>query len=1143
MKNQTPLSVVIPVYNGFELLEPVLEELLRQRIEQPCELVLVDDGSDPPLRPWLEARFADAELTLVEPGRNQGRGAAVNAGIREARGEVVAVLDADVVPQPKFLAEHLGFHVANPEPHQTLLGAMEWAAEPSLLADLLGPRSNPDMREHFGDVPWSLWFTDNWSFKRAEFLRLDEWYPTDMTAWGWEELDLTHRLYTRGMRCRSTGQAGGLHLKQRGFEEVLNLFERSVPNLRAFVERNPENVQILEWLNQSYATPNGLAAIRDCFTQAWRRIEAWQAEGHALNSCPQRHREGFAEQLNILTFALGIAQGLQNQPGITVGTPMDTRHLDRLAWFVGHAMGWVREADPGSPVIGELRDLTEWYLKRAGVDADAADDFRQQLEEASRIPGEERSGGALRLGSNATAEAIEPVFSGEGSGLELSVIVPTYGRPERVQKLLAKLAEQDLDAQRFEVIVVDDGTPEPVRLRGGDYPFSLLLLRQENGGPGSARNTALAHARGPLSLILNDDSLPAPDLLSGHLAAHAEHGPGRAILGAFPFAAEARRSPFTQTLEDSDLLFDYVGLRHRKAHRWTYFWTCNISLSTETLRAVGGFDAERFREAIVEDVELGYRLAQRGVDIVYRADLICEHDHTLTVDGYFARAKRLGVNLARMYGKHGDPDMIWSPQETPLRHYLLQCQATIERLQTVYNTGLESLRRLERGDLGPRPRPEELAAARDLIRRLSMVPFCRGLLEEFEGADPWEALESPGPQGQRVSIVVVSHNALDQTRRSLAALRASLPQGLQVDLHYVDNGSVDGTPEYLAAQPDVRLIRNPHNVGAPLARNQALREVEGDYVVVMDNDVIVPKGWLERLLWHADADARSGCIGCLADRAGQGAQIDYGGTSDPAQIAAFADALAKENAHKWRHKGLLSSFLLLMRREVLDQLGGFDGTFSPWGFEDDDFTLRAHLLGYRNRLALDVFVRHEAYDGPKAEHHDQLLAQNWQRFAAKWAFADAPRYGDYSGLAALERQDWTSEELYVQPLAAPEARFDSPHLPSAPHVLAWPDYSDEAALRALLEDVAEELIDSADRQLVLRLDPRIDGDVEQVVAAIESAYTAVFTPNQNLNVHLLDEADPGAAVGLAKSACGAARLTGSDPLRREWLESCGLASS
>lgn len=1142
MKNQTSLSVIIPVDNGLELLEPVLNELLRQRTQVPCEIVVVDDGSDPPIRPWLAERFPDAGIALVEPGGRQGRGEAVNSGIRAAGGEIVVLLDADIVPGANFLAEHLQFHAEHPESHQSLLGSLEWANEPSFFAEVVGARGNSELAAHFGDVPWILWSTDNWSFKREEFLRLNEWFPADMTAWGWGEIDLTVRLHARGMRCQSTGKAGGLRLKQRTFQEVLGLFERSVPTLRALVERNSDNYQVLELLNHSYASPKALAAVRECLEQAWGLFESFQAQGHAFGQCLPRHRQGIALQLNALTSALGIAQGLQNKPGLTVGRPSDHMHLGRMAKFMGHGLGWLRAADPRAQETVAVRELAEAFIARMGLDTNAADDFRQQFEQASRVP-TDASSDTLREGASESSGEIERVFSGEGSGLDISVIVPTYGRPERVEKLLNKLADQDLDPRRFEVIVVDDGTPDPVRLRGGDYPFSLLLLRQENGGPGSARNTALAHARASLSLILNDDALPARDLLSGHLAAHAEHGPGRAILGAFPFTEEARKSPFTQVLEDSSLLFDYPRLRHRQSHAWQFFWTCNISLSTDTLRSVGGFDAERFREAIVEDVELGYRLEQRGVDVVYRADLVCDHDHTLTVDSYFARAKRLGINLARMYAKHGDPAMIWFTEDKPLRVYMLQCQATIEQLQGVFSQGLESLRRLERGDLGDRPRPEELAAARDLVRRLSMVPFCRGLLEELEGADPWTALQEPQPQGQRVSIVVVSHNALDQTRRSLDALRASVPANLTVDFHYVDNGSVDGTPEYLAAQPDVQLIRNSHNVGAPLARNQALREVKGDYIVVMDNDVMVSPGWLERLIWHADADARSGCVGCLADRAGQGAQVEYSGTSEPAEIAAFASALAQENDRKWRHKGLLSSFLLLMRREVLDRLGGFDGTFSPWGFEDDDFTLRSHLLGFRNRMALDVFVRHEAYDGPKAAHHDQLLAQNWQRFAAKWAFAEAPKYGDYTGLMNLEQMDWSAEQLRVEPQANPQERFESPSVPAAPHVLAWPDYSDAQAVRQLLEDVADELINSEDRQLVLRLDPQVDGDLNEVLTAIEAAYAAVFTPEQNLNVHLLDEADPGAAVGLAKSACGAVRLAGSDPRRREWLEQCGLALS
>jgi len=88
-----------------------------------------------------------------------------------------------------------------------------------------------------------------------------------------------------------------------------------------------------------------------------------------------------------------------------------------------------------------------------------------------------------------------------------------------------------------------------------------------------------------------------------------------------------------------------------------------------------------------------------------------------------------------------------------------------------------------------------------------------------------------------------------------------------------------------------------------------------------------------------------------------------------------------------------------------ERLQGFDTRFSPWGFEDDDFTLRATLLGMHNRVAEDVFVRHVAYSsGERAARHEQLLDENWRKFADKWSLPRTARRGDYAGLeAALAR--------------------------------------------------------------------------------------------------------------------------------------------
>jgi GT2 family glycosyltransferase len=231
----------------------------------------------------------------------------------------------------------------------------------------------------------------------------------------------------------------------------------------------------------------------------------------------------------------------------------------------------------------------------------------------------------------------------------------------------------------------------------------------------------------------------------------------------------------------------------------------------------------------------------------------------------------------------------------------------------------------------------------------------------------------------------------------------------------VDNGSSDGSAEFLAAQPDVQLIRNAENLGAPQARNQGIPLARGQWIGFLDNDVMVTPGWLGRMLWHGAVDPRVGCVCPMADRAAHGQQVPYEGGASPAEVAAFAARQALEHARRGLYKTIFPSFCVLVRRDVVERIGGFDARFSPWGFEDDDFSLRARLAGFRSRLALDVFVRHEAYgnDAAKADRHSRLLTRNWERFVEKWSRGAAPAYGEYAFLEPVFQRSWEPQDLFV----------------------------------------------------------------------------------------------------------------------------------
>ncbi len=113
-----------------------------------------------------------------------------------------------------------------------------------------------------------------------------------------------------------------------------------------------------------------------------------------------------------------------------------------------------------------------------------------------------------------------------------SVIVPTYSRPKQLAACLTALSQLEYPADRFEVIVVDDGsTISPSDLVSSlSNRINIRLIVQRNGGPASARNMGAVEAKGEFLAFTDDDCLPASDWLT-RLACRYLEGPEKAIGG------------------------------------------------------------------------------------------------------------------------------------------------------------------------------------------------------------------------------------------------------------------------------------------------------------------------------------------------------------------------------------------------------------------------------------------------------------------------------------------------------------------------------------------------------------------------------------------------------------------------------------
>ena len=106
----------------------------------------------------------------------------------------------------------------------------------------------------------------------------------------------------------------------------------------------------------------------------------------------------------------------------------------------------------------------------------------------------------------------------------VSIVIPTYARPERLRECLAALARQTMPADAFEIVVVDDGSPQPVVPPEATTPTgpTIRIIRQSNAGPSAARNRGVAEARGELIALTDDDlfGLAANKLFSDNISRH-----------------------------------------------------------------------------------------------------------------------------------------------------------------------------------------------------------------------------------------------------------------------------------------------------------------------------------------------------------------------------------------------------------------------------------------------------------------------------------------------------------------------------------------------------------------------------------------------------------------------------------------------
>jgi glycosyltransferase involved in cell wall biosynthesis len=226
--------------------------------------------------------------------------------------------------------------------------------------------------------------------------------------------------------------------------------------------------------------------------------------------------------------------------------------------------------------------------------------------------------------------------------IDVSVVVPTCGRPPLLDRCLASLVRQKLAPSRFEIIVVDDAPSDDTRkvverwaAAQSQGPRISYIASSGPHGPAAARNRGWRAARADIVAFTDDDTLVARDWL--------ENG-----LRAFERDVQAAWGRIVMPL--STVPTDYE--RDAKGLERAEFVTANCFCRKQALEQLNGFD-ERFRFAWREDADLYFRLLGRPERVVHAPSAIVVHPIRPAGWGVSLRQQKKIQSDALLYKKHG----------------------------------------------------------------------------------------------------------------------------------------------------------------------------------------------------------------------------------------------------------------------------------------------------------------------------------------------------------------------------------------------------------------------------------------------------------------------------------------------------------
>ena len=239
---------------------------------------------------------------------------------------------------------------------------------------------------------------------------------------------------------------------------------------------------------------------------------------------------------------------------------------------------------------------------------------------------------------------------------DLTITISSYNRDDKVLQTVERLFESDFSGfQNIELIVVDDGSPQPVenalaRLREIPPVIKMRIIRQENAGIGATRNRGFREAQADLVLFLDDDILLGPTTLREITKAHRE-GPGAVIFGNYPFISHETESlhQFARQLYGYDAIRDEPNFEQVNAITSGLLWVDKSKLKETT-----DFYRDDLSIPAAEEYEIIARFHKMGIPIFRAAHICAIHNHHLELKWLVQQQYKYGMGTAEAFAKYSD---------------------------------------------------------------------------------------------------------------------------------------------------------------------------------------------------------------------------------------------------------------------------------------------------------------------------------------------------------------------------------------------------------------------------------------------------------------------------------------------------------